>query len=119
MPLNRISKDSEASNAPESLKTTRTLKLHADNAILKFKKQTNKKTTSGFGELKKKKKKKVMIERSLIQGARGKYPLSPVNSSVLSFLLFLASPRVAFCLDVGNVLRHSPFFLLNSGAVVC
>ena len=43
MPLNRISKDSEASNAPESLKTTRTLKLHADNAILKFKKQTNKK----------------------------------------------------------------------------
>ena len=121
MPLNRISKDSEASNAPESLKTTRTLKLHADNAILKFKKQTNKqtkKTTSGFGELKKKKK-KVTIERSLIQGARGKYPLSPVNSSVLSFLLFLASPRVAFCLDVGNVLRHSPFFLLNSGAVVC
>ena len=60
MPLNRISKDSEASNAPESLKTTRTLKLHADNAILKFKKQINKqtkKTTSGFGELKKKKKK--------------------------------------------------------------
>ena len=118
MPLNRISKDSEASNAPESLKTTRTLKLHADNAILKFKKQTNKKNNFWIWGIKKKKK-KVTIERSLIQGARGKYPLSPVNSSVLSFLLFLASPRVAFCLDVGNVLRHSPFFLLNSGAVVC
>ena len=111
MPLNRISKDSEASNAPESLKTARPLKLEADNAILKKKK----KNFWIWGI----KKKKVKIERSLIQGARGKYPLSPVNSSVLSFLLFLASPRVAFCLDIGNVLPHSPFFLLNSGAMVC
>ena len=58
MPLNRISKDSEASNAPESLKTTRTLKLHADNAILKFKKQTNKKNNFWIWGIKKKKKKK-------------------------------------------------------------
>lgn len=114
MPLNRISKDSEASNAPESLKTARPLKLDADNAILKLKKK-KKKNFWIWGI----KKKKVTIERSPIQGARGKYPLSPVNSSVLSFLLFLASPRVAFCLDVGNVLPHSPFFLLNSGAMVC
>ena len=57
MPLNRISKDSEASNAPESLKTTRTLKLHADNAILKFKKQTNKKNNFWIWGIKKKKKK--------------------------------------------------------------
>lgn len=40
MPLNSISKDSEASNAPASLKTNRTLQqLDADNAILKFKKK--------------------------------------------------------------------------------
>ena len=43
MPLNRISKDSEASNAPESLKTARPLKLDADNAILKLKKKKKKK----------------------------------------------------------------------------
>ena len=46
MPLNSISKDSEASNAPASLKTNRTLQqLDADNAILKLKKKKN----SGFG----------------------------------------------------------------------
>ena len=56
MPLNRISQDSEASNAPESLKTTKALEIDAGNAILKFKKQNKTKQNSGFGELKKKKR---------------------------------------------------------------
>ena len=85
MPLNRISQDSEASNAPESLKTTKALEIDAGNAILKFKKQN--KTKFWIRGIK---KKKMMIERSLIQGARGKYPPSPVNSlfcAVLSLIL--------------------------------
>lgn len=53
MPLNRISQDSEASNAPESLKTTKALEIDAGNAILKFKKQN--KTKFWIRGIKKKK----------------------------------------------------------------
>lgn len=54
MPLNRISWDSEASNAPESLKTTKALEIDAGNTILKFKKQN--KTKFWIWGIKKKKK---------------------------------------------------------------
>ena len=83
MPLNSISKDSEASNAPASLKTNSTLQqLDADNAILKLKKKI---LDLGGG--------KVTIEISLIQGASWKYPPSSINSSFCAVLsLILSKP---------------------------
>lgn len=83
MPLKSISKDSEVSNSPKPSRTSRTLQqLDADNVILILKQKL-------LLDL----ENKVTIEVCLIQGARWKYSLCPVNFSFCAVLsLILSKP---------------------------